>query len=91
MEEQEKQQSDDVEEAEATVLPAREAMSLIAPDTSVPFIPDLEPGIEAAPDGTATAQGAASDAQGGTSGEESVSSDDQSTQATNHDSATSQT
>ncbi len=82
---------DELEEIQATVLPAREAMSIITPDTTTPYVPDLEPVAEAAPDGAGTAEGAASDAQGSESGEESSSSGSQSTQASNQDTASSTT
>jgi hypothetical protein len=85
------EKQNDFEEAEATVLPAREAMSIITPDTSAPYVPDLEPVEEATPGGADTAGGAASDAQGAASGEESTSSGSQSTQVSNQDSASSQT
>jgi len=51
MDEHKENQPEDLEGAEATVLPAREAMSIIAPDTS-PYVPDLEPVSETTPDGT---------------------------------------
>jgi hypothetical protein len=89
MSDDEQMKPDDLDEQEAAVLPAREAMSLIAPDTSTPaFIPDIG-AIQEAPDGTVTAQGAASDAQGSASAEESSSSQTQSTQASNQDTASS--
>lgn len=89
MSDNEQMKSNDLDEQEAAVLPAREAMSLITPDTSTPaFIPEIG-GIEEAPDGTAEAQGVASDAQGSASGEESSSSQNQSTQASNQDTASS--
>ncbi len=88
MDDSERLKPDDLEE-EAAVLPAREAMSLITPDTSTPaFIPEIG-GIDEAPDGTVTAQGAASDAEGSASAQESSSSENQSTQASNQDTASS--
>lgn len=89
MEDNEQMKPDDLDEQEAAVLPAREAMSLITPDTTTPqFIPEIG-GIDEAPDGTVTAQGAASDAQGSASAEESSNSENQSTQASNQDTASS--
>ena len=66
------------EEAEATVLPAREAMSLIVPDPAAGFMPDL--------DSLPTA-----DAAGSASGEEAVSSEDRHEHFEDSDSASSQT
>lgn len=64
-------------EGEATVLPAREAMSLISPDPGVGFVPEMQ-GV------------AAADAQGSTSGEENTSGD-RDEHLENSDSASSQT
>ncbi len=79
------------------MLPAREAMSLISPDSStltpsldaVPMSPDAVEQAGAPSD--ATAGPVATDAQASGSGEESVSSEDRSEQISNQDTATSQT
>jgi hypothetical protein len=91
MDDEKQMKPEDLDEQEAAVLPAREAMSLITPDTGTPnFIPDLGP--EASPpDGIVTTQGVASDAQGSVSGEETASDQDQSTHTSSQDTATSQT
>jgi len=73
-------------EGDASVLPSREAMTLISPSPSVGFIPDLS----SLPDAGA-AQDAAVDAQGSASGEESMTSEDRSEHFENRDSASSQT
>lgn len=80
------QQNQNRPEGEATVLPAREAMSLITPDPSVGFTPEMG----AMPDAGA-AQGAAVDAQGSASGGENVTSEDRDDHSENSDSADSQT
>jgi hypothetical protein len=77
----------DLDEREPAVLPAREAMSLISPDASPTFMPDLPD----TPDAAEAAEGAAVDAQGSASGEESVSSEDRSEQISNQDTAVSET
>jgi hypothetical protein len=74
----------ELDEREPAVLPAREAMSLISPDATPSFIPELPPTADA----TTSAQDAAVDAQGSASGEESVSSDDRSEHISNQDTAT---
>jgi hypothetical protein len=70
------------DEQEAAVLPAREAMSLIAPDAAGSFPPGLGDATGAAPD---PAQGAAVDARGAASAAESVSSDDRSEDVSDHE------
>ena len=72
------------EELEASVLPAREAMSLISPDGSQSLFPALD-AVPSSPDEVGI------DAQGSQSGEASVSSDDRSEHITNRDTATSET
>jgi hypothetical protein len=70
------------EVAEATVLPAREAMSLISPDPGVDagYMPDL-----------GSVPSADADAAGSASGEETSTSEDRSEHFENRDSATSET
>jgi hypothetical protein len=84
----EKQRKDDeTEHKEPTVLPAREAMSIISPGAAMPFVPDLS----AVPDAGEATQSAVSDAQASASGEESVTSEDRSERFESHDSASSET
>jgi len=66
------------DEQEASVLPAREAMSLITPDASAGFMPDMGAVEGATPDAGQAVQGAAGDAQGSESGQESTTSEDRS-------------
>jgi hypothetical protein len=78
---------EDIERKEPTVLPAREAMSIISPATSTGFVPDLS----AVPDAEEAARTAATDAQASGSGEESVTAEDRDEHFESHDSASSQT
>ncbi len=82
----EKRPPDERAEGEPTVLPAREAMSLISPVPGTSYLPDLGP----LPDATA-AQDVATDARASASGEESLTSEDRSEHFESHDSASSQT
>ncbi len=86
MDEPERMAQDDLEGLEASVLPAREAMSLISPDSSSSVVPPLD--VPAAPD-QATG-GPVADAGGSGSGE-SVTSGDRSDHISNQDTATSET
>ncbi len=69
---------DDEPEAEAAVLPAREAMSLISPGPAMDFVP----GFDALP---------ATDAAAAGSAEEDVASEDRNERFENRDSASSET
>ena len=75
---QEEDKREEEVDAEAAVLPAREAMSLISPNPGTGFIPDLD----AFP---------STDAAGAASTEESVTSEDRSEHYENRDSASSET